>query len=94
MAATRPPSLIWFPSIKRQTPGSIHPIVLWVIGGDYRKVPFDAQLRHSSKMAATAATLDLFSVDFLTNACADWSDFKIKKGRRTVTYFIHKGNST
>jgi hypothetical protein len=32
-------------------PGSIDPISLWLIGGDYRKVPFDDQLRRSSKMA-------------------------------------------
>jgi hypothetical protein len=70
----RPPSLIWFPSIRRQTPGSIHPIFLWLIGGDYRKVPFDDQLRRSSTMATTAAILDLVSVDFLTNAWVDWSD--------------------
>jgi hypothetical protein len=30
---------------------------------DYRKVPFDDLLCHSSKMAATAAILDLVSVD-------------------------------
>jgi hypothetical protein len=40
---------IWFPSIVGQTPGSIDPIFLW--------------LRRSSKMAATAAILDLVSVD-------------------------------
>jgi hypothetical protein len=42
--------------------------------------PFDDQLRRSSKMAATAATaaiLDFVSVDFLTNACVDWSDFLV-----------------
>jgi hypothetical protein len=27
------------------------------------------------KMAASAAILDLFSVDYLTNAWVDWSDF-------------------
>jgi hypothetical protein len=26
-------------------------IFLWLIGGDYRKVPFDDQFCHSSKMA-------------------------------------------
>jgi hypothetical protein len=46
------------PSIIGQTPGSIDPIFLWLIGGDYRKVPFDYQLRRSFKMAATAAILD------------------------------------
>jgi hypothetical protein len=43
---------------RRETPGSIDPIFLWLIGGDYRKVPFDDQLRRSSKMAATADNLD------------------------------------
>jgi hypothetical protein len=46
------PSWIWFPSIRGQTSGSIDPISLWLIGGDNRKVPFDDQLRRSSKMAA------------------------------------------
>jgi hypothetical protein len=32
----RPPSLIWFPSITGQTPGSIDLIFMWLIGGDYR----------------------------------------------------------
>jgi hypothetical protein len=73
----RLPSWIWFPSIGGQTPGSIDPISLWLIGGDYRKVPYDDQLRHSSKMAATAAILDLVSIDFLTNAWVDWSDFLV-----------------
>jgi hypothetical protein len=72
MVATRPPS--WFPSIKRQPPGSIHPIFLWHIGGDYRKVPFDDQLRRSCKMATTATILNLVSLDFLTNGWFDWSD--------------------
>jgi hypothetical protein len=36
---------------------------LWLIGGDWRKVPFDDQLHHSSKMATTAAILDLVSID-------------------------------
>jgi hypothetical protein len=40
------------PLIIGQTPGSIDPIFLWLIGGDYRKVPFDDQLCCSSKMAA------------------------------------------
>jgi hypothetical protein len=53
---------IWFPSIIGQTSGSIDPISLWLI--DNRKVPFDDQLRHSSKMAATAAILDLVSILF------------------------------
>jgi hypothetical protein len=45
--------------------------------GDWRKVPFDDQLRHSSKMAAMPAILDLVSIDFLTNAWVDWSDFLV-----------------
>jgi hypothetical protein len=52
------------PSITGQTPGSIDPIFLRLVVGDfYRKVPFDDQLRHSSKMAVTATILDLVSVD-------------------------------
>jgi hypothetical protein len=42
----------------------IHPIFWWLIGGDWRNV----QLRHSSKMDAMPAILDLVSTDFLTNA--------------------------
>jgi hypothetical protein len=38
-------------SIIGQTPGSIDPIFLWLIGGDNSKVPSDDQLRRSSKMA-------------------------------------------
>jgi hypothetical protein len=53
----------WFPSIIGQMPGSIDPIFLWLIGGDYGKVPFDNQLCRSSKMAATTAILDLVSID-------------------------------
>jgi hypothetical protein len=71
------PSWIWFPSIKRYTPGSIHPFFLWHTGGDYRKVPFDDQLCRSSKIAAMPAILDLVSVDFLTNAWVDWYDFLV-----------------
>jgi hypothetical protein len=56
------------PSIKRQMPGSIQPIFLAHIGGDYRKVPFNDQLRRSSKIAAT----DLVSVYYRTNAWVDW----------------------
>jgi hypothetical protein len=58
---------IWFPSNIGQTSGLIDPIFLWLIGGDWRKVPFDDHLRRSSKMAATAAILDLVSVDYSTN---------------------------
>jgi hypothetical protein len=50
---------------------------LWLIGSDYREVPFDDQLRRSSKMAAMAVILDLFSIDFLTNAWVDWSDILV-----------------
>jgi hypothetical protein len=45
------PSWIWFPSITGQTPGSIDLIFMWLIGDDYRKVPFNDQLGYSSKMA-------------------------------------------
>jgi hypothetical protein len=49
----------------------------WLIGSDWKKVPFDDQLRHSSNMAATAAILCLVSVNYLTNTCIDWSDFSV-----------------
>jgi hypothetical protein len=58
-------------------PGSTGVIFWWLIGGNWRKVPFIDQLRHSSKMAAMAAILDLVSIDFLTNACVDRSDFLV-----------------
>jgi hypothetical protein len=64
-------------SIRRQTPGSILPIFLWHIRGDWSKIPVDDQLRRSSKMATMAAILDLVSVDFLTNAWVDWSVFLV-----------------
>jgi hypothetical protein len=41
----RPPSWIWFPSFTEQTPGSVDPIFMWLIGGDQRKGPFDDKLR-------------------------------------------------
>jgi hypothetical protein len=170
-------SWIWFPSFRRQTPGSIHPIFLWLIGGDYRKVPFDDQLcrsskmatpswiwfplsdflvahwgwlawleegsfrwsappliqngrsarhlgfgfhrfsyqcwvhsgsdflvahwgnwrkvpfdnqrRRSSKMAATAAILDLVSVDYLTNTCVDWSDCFVAHWESSIFTMFH-----
>jgi hypothetical protein len=63
------PSWIQFPSIRRQMLGSIHLIFLWLIGGD--------QLCRSSEMAATAAILDLVSVDYSTNARVDWSYFSV-----------------
>ena len=70
----RCPLTFSFPLIIRQTPGSINLIFLLLIGDDYRKVPFENQRRHSSKMAATAAILNLFSVNLRTNASLDWSD--------------------
>jgi hypothetical protein len=36
-------------------PGSTGPIFLWVIGGDWRKVPGNNKCRHLFKMASTAA---------------------------------------
>jgi hypothetical protein len=51
-------------SIIGQTHGSIDPIFLWLIGGDYRKVPFDDQLRRSSKKAATTATTAILDFGF------------------------------
>jgi hypothetical protein len=85
----RPPSWIWFPSITGQTPGSIDLIFLWLIGGDWRKVPFDDQRRRSSNMAATAAILDLVSVDYLTNACIDWSDFLVAHWGSSIFTMFH-----
>jgi hypothetical protein len=38
-------------------------------------IPFDEQLYHSTKMAAMPVILYLVSIDFLTNAWVDWSDF-------------------
>jgi hypothetical protein len=38
-------------------------MLLWLIGGNERKRPFDDQLRRSSKMANTAAILDFVSVN-------------------------------
>jgi hypothetical protein len=61
----------------RDAPGSTSLIFWWLIGGDWRKVPFDDQRRGSSNMAAMAAILDLVSIDYLTNACVDWSDFLV-----------------
>jgi hypothetical protein len=45
---------------------------MWLIGGDWRKVPFDYQCCHSFNMATTAAVLDLVSIDYLMNAWVDW----------------------
>jgi hypothetical protein len=44
----RPPSWIWFLLITGQTSGSIDLIFMRLIGGDWRKVPFDDQLCRSS----------------------------------------------
>jgi hypothetical protein len=55
-------------------------IFFWLIGCDWRKVPVDLQCRRSFKMAATAAILDLVSVDYLTNTWVDWSDFLLTSG--------------
>jgi hypothetical protein len=41
---------------------------LWVIGGEWKKVPFDDQRRHSFKMAAAATILDLVPINYLMNA--------------------------
>jgi hypothetical protein len=45
---------------------------LWLIGGEWRKIPFDDQCRRSFKMAAI---LDLVPINYLTNAWVNWSDF-------------------
>jgi Fe-S cluster assembly iron-binding protein IscA len=42
--------------------------------GDWRKVPFDDKLCHSSKISAI---LDLVSIDFLTKTWVDWSYFLV-----------------
>jgi hypothetical protein len=69
----QPPSWIWFPSFSDQRLGRLVRFLVahW---GDWWKVPFDDQHRHSSKMAATAAILDLVSIDFLANAWVNLSD--------------------
>jgi hypothetical protein len=51
--------------------GMLVPILLWLIGDDWRKVPFDDQCRRWFKLATMAAILDLVSVDYLTNAWVD-----------------------
>jgi hypothetical protein len=58
--ATRQPYWILFLSIIWRMPGSTAPIFLWLIGGDWRKVPLDDQRRSSFKMAAMAASLIWF----------------------------------
>jgi hypothetical protein len=40
-----------FPSIIWRAPGSIDSIFLWLIGGDWRKLPIDDQPHRSFKMA-------------------------------------------
>jgi hypothetical protein len=65
----QPPSWIWFPLIFRR---SDFLLVHW---GDWSKVPFYDQHRRSSNMATTVAILDLDSVDYLMNACVNWSRF-------------------
>jgi hypothetical protein len=49
---------------------------LWLIGGHWRKVPFNDQWHHSFE----AAILDLVSVDSLTNARVNWSDIFVVIG--------------
>jgi hypothetical protein len=67
----RLPSWILFLSIISPTPGSTGPICLWLIGGDWRKVPFVDQRHRSFKMATMGPILDLVSFDCLTNASVD-----------------------
>jgi hypothetical protein len=55
----------------------IHPIFLWLIGGDYRKVPSMFGSAAHPRWPTRAAILDFVSVYFLTNACIDWSDFLV-----------------
>jgi hypothetical protein len=67
---------IWFPSIRRQTPGSTSPIFWWLIGGDWRTFPFDDHLRHSSKMAAPPA-IWIWSLLFFWPTPGSTSDFLV-----------------
>jgi hypothetical protein len=71
-----PPSWIWFPSIRGQKPGSIDTIFSaaywrWLEEGSFRwsAPPLIQDGRYM------AAILDLVSIDILTNAWVDWSDF-------------------
>jgi hypothetical protein len=61
----------------------------WLIGGDWRKVPFDDQHHRSANMAATAAILDLVSVDHLTNTCIDWSNFFVAHWGSSILTIFH-----
>jgi hypothetical protein len=40
-------------------------------------------------MATTAAILDLVSVDYLTNACVDWSDFLVAHWGPSIFTMFH-----
>jgi hypothetical protein len=64
-------------------------IFWWLIGGDWRKVPFDDPRRRSSNMAAMAAILDLVSVDYLTNACVDWFNFFVAHWGSSIFTIFH-----
>jgi hypothetical protein len=56
-------------------PQSNGPIFLWLIGGEWKKVPFDDQCHRSFKMAAAAAILNLIPFNYLTNAWVNCSNF-------------------
>jgi hypothetical protein len=85
----RLPSLISFPSIRAQTPGSIDAIFLWLIEGNEWKVPVDVLLRRSSKMVTMAAILDLVSVDYLMNACVNWSNVFVAHWGSSIFTIYH-----
>jgi hypothetical protein len=76
-----PPSWIWFALIFSPT--------TWVNWSDFLKVPFDDQRRLSFNMVAMAAILDLVSVDYLTNACVDWSEFLLAHWGISIFTMFH-----
>jgi hypothetical protein len=75
------PLWIWSPLIFWRMPWSTGLIFWWLIGGNWRKVPFDDR---SSNMAAI---LDLVTVDYLTNACRRRSIFLVPRGSSIFNMF-------
>jgi hypothetical protein len=67
---------------------------MWLIGDDWRKVPFDDHFCHSSKMATMAPIFDLVSIDFLTNVLVNWSDFVGGSLGVTVGTFLSMTSAT
>jgi hypothetical protein len=78
-----------FPLIFWPTPGSTGLIYWWLIGGNWRKVPFEYQHHRSSNMAAMAAILHLVSVNYLMNACVNWSDFLVAHWGSSIFTMFH-----